>query len=61
MPISSKLLDIICCPVCGGELKEDNDKNGLLCGHCCLKYPIKDGIPILLPEEAQKTDENCSK
>ncbi|MDD1679265.1 MAG: methytransferase partner Trm112 [Methanomicrobiales archaeon] len=56
-----KLLDILCCPVCKGELTlnvvEENDveivEGSLRCGTCRVEYPIIDGIPNLLPPEAE--------
>ena len=51
--ISKDLLDILACPVCKTPLKlTAPDK--LQCGKCCRVYPIRDGIPILLEEEAQQ-------
>ena len=52
-----ELMDIICCPVCKGELKltvqEENDveilAGTLECASCSVTYPIEDGIPNLLP------------
>jgi uncharacterized protein len=51
--ISKDLLDILACPVCKTPLRlTAPDK--LQCGKCCRLYPIRDGIPILLEEEAQQ-------
>jgi len=52
--IDPNLLKILACPACKGsvELKE----NKIICTKCKKKYPIKDGIPIMLIEEA-KDDE----
>jgi uncharacterized protein YbaR (Trm112 family) len=55
------LLDILCCPVCKGDLalrvdKEDDREildGGLYCAVCKVDYPIKDGIPDLLPRTNQ--------
>jgi uncharacterized protein YbaR (Trm112 family) len=51
------LLDILCCPVCKGDLevtidaeeKEEIQEGELFCAKCCTRYPIHDGIPDLLP------------
>ena len=56
MIISKKLLEIIACPKCRGELKLSEDGNFLICENCKIKYPIEDGIPILLVDEAQPLD-----
>ncbi len=55
-----KLLDILCCPVCKGDLllsvTEENDeeiiKGTFRCVRCSKEYPIEDGIPDLLPRES---------
>ncbi|MCX6682966.1 MAG: methytransferase partner Trm112 [Methanoregula sp.] len=52
-----KLLDILCCPVCKGDLTltvaEENEleilEGVLLCARCNVEYPIHEGIPNLLP------------
>ena len=56
------LMDILCCPVCKGDLslkveKEDEKEvleGGLLCLTCDVNYPIHEGIPNLLPSTPQK-------
>ncbi|HLP45761.1 MAG TPA: Trm112 family protein [Candidatus Kapabacteria bacterium] len=53
--ISQDLLDILACPVCkeGIELIEyKKDEYGLKCSKCNKVYPIRDGIPVMLVEEA---------
>ena len=57
MAISKELLEIIACPKCGGGLKLSEDGNFLICESCRIKYPIDDGIPILLVDEAEPLDE----
>ena len=52
MTISKELLDILICPACKGKVEEKEDK--IVCISCGLKYLIKDGIPIMLVEEAEK-------
>ncbi len=54
MKFNEKLLEIIVCPECKGELTLTGDKKGLRCGQCKRIYPIdENGIPHLLPEEAR--------
>ncbi len=50
MPIDDRLLEILCCPACreSVELKEDR----LVCTGCRRAYPIRDGIPVMLIDEA---------
>jgi uncharacterized protein YbaR (Trm112 family) len=43
------LLRVIACPVCGGTLRVVKDNQLLECERCEIKYPIKDGIPSLMP------------
>ena len=49
--LDKKLLEILACPKCKNAIKEENDE--LICLNCSLVYPIKDGIPIMLIEEAR--------
>lgn len=52
------LLQILCCPVCKGDLdlrvveEKDDDiiEGSLVCGACGVEYPIREGIPNLLPQ-----------
>jgi LSD1 subclass zinc finger protein len=52
MPISQDLLDILVCPICKVPVKYTSDQSGLKCASCRRVYPIKDEIPVMLPEEA---------
>ena len=54
MPLDRELLEIIVCPKCKGELIYEQDKERLVCKNCSVYYPIREDIPILLIEEAQK-------
>ena len=54
MTIKKELLDILACPKCRGELYLNETRDGLICENCRLLYEIKDGIPIMLIEEAKK-------
>ena len=49
-PIPKDLFDILACPLCKAELEYTKDRKGLVCSNCNAKYPIKDGIPVLLPK-----------
>jgi len=49
--IDPKLLDLLACPVCKTEVKLDGDR--LACQTCGRRYPIRDGIPVMLVEEAE--------
>ncbi|MCX8026490.1 MAG: Trm112 family protein [Thermodesulfovibrionales bacterium] len=54
MPLKPELLEILICPQCKGELEYDEGEESLLCLNCRLKYKIKNNIPIMLIEEAEK-------
>ena len=49
-PIPKDLFDILACPLCKADLEYTKDKKGLVCSKCGAKYPIEDGVPILLPK-----------
>ncbi len=49
------LLEIMQCPSCTGTLSEVSEPPSLLCAGCGLRYPVEDGIPIMLIEEAEPT------
>ncbi len=52
--LSEELLRVLVCPKCRGELVYDRKDEKLLCNACRLKYDIRDNIPIMLIEEAEK-------
>ena len=54
--IDPKLLEILVCPVTKGPLEYDAEKQELVSRAAKLAYPIRDGIPIMLPEEARPLD-----
>ncbi len=58
--MDTKLLQILVCPVTKGPLIYNKAKNELISKSAWLAYPIKDGIPVMLEEEARKLadDEN---
>jgi uncharacterized protein YbaR (Trm112 family) len=54
--VDPKLLEILVCPMTKGPLEYDRDKQELISRSAKLAYPIRDGIPIMLPEEARRLD-----
>ncbi|MFW5714038.1 MAG: Trm112 family protein [Brevefilum sp.] len=52
MALNKDLLDILACPVCKGELDLLGQEEGLRCQACAVVYPIREEIPVMLPEEA---------
>jgi len=51
--ISPKLLDLLVCPVTKGPLRYDAERQELISDKAGLAYPIRDGIPVMLPDEAR--------
>ena len=51
--VDPKLLEILVCPVTKGPLEYDRENQELISRSAKLAYPIRDGIPIMLPEEAR--------
>ena len=52
MTISRDLLAILACPKCKGPLEHREKESSLVCPACKLRYAIRDGIPIMLLDEA---------
>ncbi len=54
MTVSKELLEILACPKCKGDLEYVSDDRGevLICRPCALVYLVKEGIPVMLIEEA---------
>ena len=55
--MDTKLLEILTCPITKGALKHDKAKNELLSKAAKLAFPIRDGIPVLLEDQARRLDE----
>ena len=57
-PMDTRLLELLVCPVTKGPLSYDREKQELISHSARLAYPVRDGIPILLENEARTlTDE----
>jgi uncharacterized protein len=54
MKLAQELLTMLVCPRCKGEIRPMNEDHYLVCRACRLKYPVIDGIPLMLMEEAVK-------
>jgi uncharacterized protein YbaR (Trm112 family) len=52
--MDAKLLEILVCPVTKGPLRYDRERQELVSRSARLAYPIRDGIPVLLEDEARK-------
>lgn len=60
--MDQRLLDILVCPVTKAPLTWDADKRELLCKASRLAYPVRDGIPVMLEEEARPlSDEELAR
>lgn len=55
--IDPKLLEILVCPLSKGTLEYDRDAGELISRKAGVAYPIRDGIPIMLPDEARQLEE----
>ncbi len=51
--IPEELLAVLACPKCKGEIELDENLGGLVCRRCALFYEIREGIPIMLIDEAK--------
>ena len=52
MTIDKELLEILACPACKTDVKLEHDR--LVCVSCGRRYPIRDGIPVMLIDEAEQ-------
>ena len=57
MAVNPRLLEILVCPICKGPLEHDASRQALICKIDQLAYPIKDDIPVMLPNEATPLSE----
>ena len=57
MPLLNHLLkEILCYPLCKSDLEEDEPQAKLRCAGCGLAFPVRDGIPVMLIDEADKPE-----
>ncbi|HUA52030.1 MAG TPA: Trm112 family protein [Candidatus Sulfotelmatobacter sp.] len=59
--VDPKLLEILVCPLTKGPLRYDAEAGELISDQAGLAYPIRDGIPIMLVDEARRLDEAAKK
>lgn len=50
--LDPKLLEVLACPICKGDIFQEDSK--IICPKCNLAYPIKDNIPVMIIEDAEK-------
>ncbi|MHC1547392.1 Trm112 family protein [Phyllobacterium sp. K27] len=56
-PLDRKLLELLVCPLTKGPLIYDQEKSELISKKARLAYPVRDGIPIMLPSEARALED----
>jgi uncharacterized protein YbaR (Trm112 family) len=57
MPVDERLLEILACPNCRGDVEYLDSEEIIACvGECRYRYPIRDGIPVMLIDDAIKPD-----
>lgn len=56
--MDAKLLEVLVCPVTKGPLIYDKEKQELVSKSARLAYPVRDGIPVMLEEEARRLEEH---
>ncbi len=59
--LDARLLQVLICPLTKEPLEYDHEGSELISRKAGLAYPVRDGIPIMLPEEARKLDGNGSQ
>lgn len=52
--IDKQLLDILVCPACRGDVKLKGER--IVCCQCGRRYPIRDGVPVMLVDEAEASE-----
>ncbi len=57
VPVDPRLLEILVCPVTKGPLEYDRVAGELVSRKAGLAYPVRDGIPVMLPDEARRLEE----
>lgn len=55
MALDQRLLDILVCPDCHGAVEHKERRHLIVCMECGLRYPVRDGIPVMLVEEATRS------
>lgn len=54
MALDERLLDILVCPDCRAAVEHKERRHVVVCTACALTYPVRDGIPVMLVEEATR-------
>ena len=54
--VDPELIKLLVCPDCKGAIEYKDRRNLIICTACGLRYPVRDGIPIMLVDEATRPD-----
>ncbi len=54
MAVDPALLELLVCPACHGEVEYKDRRHLIICTACGLHYPVRDGIPVMLVDEATR-------
>ena len=54
MTVDKELLEILVCPHCRGDIEYRQEEEVIVCLKCGYRYPVRDDIPVMLIEEAEK-------
>lgn len=54
--IAAAMLELLCCPLTKGRLRWDPERKELVSDAARLAYPVRDGVPVMLPSEARQLD-----
>lgn len=59
--MESRLLEILVCPLCKSSLRYDRQQQELICRADRLAFPVRDGVPMMLVDEARKLDPDTAR
>lgn len=54
MPVDPTLVNLLVCPACHGDIEYKERRQVIICRSCELRYPVRDNIPVMLVEEAER-------
>ena len=60
MAVDERLLEVLVCPDCRGEVEYKDRRKVVVCTACGLQYPVRDGIPVMLVDEATRSRRRSS-
>jgi uncharacterized protein YbaR (Trm112 family) len=61
VPVDRELLEILVCPSCHGAVDYREAEERIVCRECGLRYPVRDGIPVMLIDEAERPEDTASR